>query len=132
MTTDAGSLEELARKVRIALETADLASYRDLLDPDVHWGPPGDTSPPCQNRDQVIAWYERGRQKGTRATVSELEVLGDQILLGLVVTGNEEAPARSGRAARWQVLSVRGGRIVDIVGFEQKIEAVAWARRAAS
>jgi len=131
MTKDAGSLEELARQVRIALETADLAAYRDLLDPDVHWGPPGDTSPPCQNRDQVITWYERARQSGTRATVSEVEVLEDQILVGLVVTENEEARARGGRAARWQLLTIRNGRVVDIVGFEQRVEAVAWARRSA-
>jgi hypothetical protein len=121
-------MEELARKVRIGLETGDLAAYRDLLDPDVHWGPPGVSSPPCQNRDQVIAWYERARQAGTRATVSEVEVLGDQILVGLVVTGNEQARDRGGQA-RWQLLTVKDARIIDIVGFEQRVEAVDWARR---
>jgi hypothetical protein len=130
MTEDARSMEELARKVRMGLETGDLAAYRDLLDPNVRWGPPGVRSPPCQNRDQVIAWYERARQTGTRATVSEVEVLDDQILVELVVTGNEQDQDRGGQA-RWQLLTIKDGRDIDIVGFEQRFEAVDWARRPA-
>jgi hypothetical protein len=49
-------MELLERKVRIALESADLAAFADLLHPDVQWGPPGDPAPPCRNRDQVLAW----------------------------------------------------------------------------
>ena len=130
MAETAGSLQELADQVRVALETDDLSSYRDLLDPNVHWGPPGDPSPPCQNRDQVLAWYERGRQSGTRASVTQVEVLGDRILVGLVVTGNEAARARGGRGRRWQLLTVHEHRIVDIVGFEQKRGAIVWASQA--
>jgi ketosteroid isomerase-like protein len=129
MTEHAGSSEEVARQVRIALESADLSSFAELLDPDVHWGPPGDASPPCRNREQVIAWYGRGRAAGTRASVTEVELLGDQILVGLTVTGNETARERGDGAERWQLLTVRDGRVTDIVAFEQRIEAVAWASR---
>lgn len=115
--------------MRIALESADLSFFAELLDPDVHWGPPGDASPPCRNREQVIAWYERGRAAGTRAHVSEVELLGNQILVGLVVTGNEVSRERGDGAERWQLLTVRDGRVTDIVAFERRTEAVAWASR---
>jgi hypothetical protein len=130
MTEDAGSIEELAQSVRIALESGDLTAYSDLLDPAVHWGPPGDTSPPCQNRDQVLAWYERGRKKGVRATVSELEVIGDRILVGLLLTAGGQA-AGGDRAGPWQLLAIKNGRIVDIIGFDERDEALEWGERSA-
>jgi hypothetical protein len=61
--------------------------------------------------------------------VTEVELLGDQILVGLTVTGNETARERGDGAERWQLLTVRDGRVTDIVAFEQRIEAVAWASR---
>lgn len=118
--------ERLAQQVRIALEAADLAAFSDLLDPDVSWGPPGDPSPSCQNRDQVLSWYRRGRQAGVRARVSEIAVLRDRILVGLMVTGSQAAEM-GGEAERWQVLTVRGGRVVGIVGFDDRSEAAAQA-----
>jgi ketosteroid isomerase-like protein len=125
MPEDPESVERVARQVRVALEAADLSAFSDLLDPNVRWGPPGDPSPPCQSREQVLAWYQRGKQSGVSARVTEVVVLGDQILVGLVVAGNEPARARGGQATRWQVLTVREGRVVDIVGFDQRSEAVA-------
>jgi hypothetical protein len=107
--------ERIAQQVRLALEAADLSAFSDLLDPDVHWGPPGCPSPPCQDRDQVLPWYRRGRQAGVRARVSEAVVLGDRILVGLRAAGNQAAE-RGGETERWQVLTVRGGREVDSSG----------------
>jgi ketosteroid isomerase-like protein len=121
------SLEGLARQVRIAYESGDVASFAELLDPNVRWGPPGDPAPPCQNREQVLAWYERGSQAGMTARVSEVSVLGDRILVGLMVADSKASKQRGGAAARWQLLTVREGRVVDIVGFEQKSEALDWA-----
>jgi ketosteroid isomerase-like protein len=125
MSPDA--MESVARQVRTALESADLSAFADLLDPDVRWGAPDAKVPSCRNRAQVLAWYEKGRQAGTRATVTEVTVLGDQLVVGLAVGGTQATPARSGVALRWQVLTVRGGRIVDIVGFDDRSEAVARA-----
>ncbi|MGA2527835.1 MAG: nuclear transport factor 2 family protein [Acidimicrobiales bacterium] len=121
-------LEELARKVKLALQAADLSLFAEFLDPHVHWGPPGDPSPPCQNRDQVIAWYERAKSSGMNAQVGAVTVVADRVLVELVVSGTDKARRRTGQA-RWQVLAVRDGRVVDIVGFDQKDEAVAWANR---
>ena len=59
-------------------------------------------------------------------------MLGDRILVGLRVTGLQAAgtrtPAdRGGEAQRWQVLTVRDGRVIDIVGFDTRREAMARA-----
>jgi ketosteroid isomerase-like protein len=122
----AESIEQIAEQVATALQMADLRTFADLLDPNVRWGPPGDPSPPCQSREQVIAWYHRGRESGASARVNEVTVVGDRILVGLVVTRTKNARERGGRATRWQVLTVRDGRIGEIVGFDQRDEATAW------
>lgn len=115
--------QQLAGRVAAVLEAADLAAFRDLLDPAVHWGPPGDPAPPCQNRDQVLSWWRRARDSGVRAHVAEALAFGDRILVGLKVTG----AADGGEHDRWQVLTVRDGRVADIVGFDDRAEAAAWA-----
>ena len=62
---------EIAELVRGALESAEFDAYRPLLDPNVHWGSPDDNAAGCRNRDEVLAWYRRGRAKGVRSRVSE-------------------------------------------------------------
>ena len=49
----------------------------------MQWGAPDDPSPPCRNRNQVLRWFERGRAAGRRATVAEVEVHGNALLVGL-------------------------------------------------
>jgi len=130
VTGQRDATQRLAGRVRQALEAADLTAYADLLDPAVRWGPPGDPSPPCQNRDQVLAWCRRGRGTGTRARVTETLVSGDRILVGLKVTGSQAAAA--GEKDRWQILTVRRGRITGITGFGDRDEAAACAGLAAT
>jgi ketosteroid isomerase-like protein len=122
--SDAG-LDDLAVRVRTALETADLTMFGELLDPDVSWGAPGARRPSCSNRDQVLAWYEKGREAGVRGRVTDVTVVGDHLLVSLLVGGTEAAEERGGEALRWQVLGVRDGRIVDIVGFDDRTDALA-------
>jgi len=129
VTEPRDAAQRLAGQVRQALEAADLAAYADLLDPAVRWGPPGDPAPPCQNRDQVLAWYRRGRDTGIRARVTETLVSGDRILVGLKVTDSQ--PAAAGETDRWQVLTVRDGRITSITGFDDRDEAAVHAGLAA-
>ena len=126
MPTDQQATEAIAQQVKLALEGADLSAFSDLLDPDVHWGAPDDPSPGCQNRDQVLAWYRRGRESGVRADVTEVFVRGDRILVGLKVAGRLAGPG-GGDVERWQVLTVRGGSVADIVGFDQRDDATAHA-----
>jgi hypothetical protein len=98
MATDLVQVEQLAGQVQAALQTADLTGYRELLDPNVTWGAPDDMNSGCRNRDQVLAWYRRGRAKGVRADVIETVVRNDKILVGLSVL--DEASSRSPRFSR--------------------------------
>ena len=80
----------IAGRVRAALDAADLDEMAALLSPDVHWGAPGDPAPPCRNRSQVLRWFERGRAAGRRATVAEVEVHGNALLVGLRLDTGEQ------------------------------------------
>jgi ketosteroid isomerase-like protein len=125
MTEQAEVMNRLAGQVRDALDAADLSAYEDLLDPDVRWGPPDDPAPPCQTRAQVLSWYQRGQDRGTRARVTQTLVSGDKILVGMTVT--RIPPGEVPETERWQVLAVRDGRICAITGFDSRGEAAAWA-----
>jgi RimJ/RimL family protein N-acetyltransferase/ketosteroid isomerase-like protein len=127
VSSQADLMDRIAGQVREALEAADLDGYADLLDDGARWGAPGDPVPPCRSRAQVLAWYRRGRDAGTRARVTETLVAGDKILVGLKVTGPADAPTEAGEADRWQVLTVRGGRVAEITGFSDRNDAAAWA-----
>lgn len=119
-------MEQVAREVRLAYELGDVELFGALLAPNVTWGPPGDP-PTCRSKSQVLTWYQNGANSGARAEVQEIEIVGDQLLMGLTVIGTSAATKRSGRASRWQVLTVKDAQIVDIVGFETKSDAAAWA-----
>jgi ketosteroid isomerase-like protein len=121
------SMDEVAVLVRQAMATEDLAAFTELLDPNVTWGAPGSHNPTCQSRDQVLTWYQRGRDAGVRGTVYDVEVLGERLLVTLTVKGTENAIERGGTALRYQVLTVQSGRIVEIVGFDDKAEALTYA-----
>jgi ketosteroid isomerase-like protein len=120
-----GEPPALAQRVRAALESGDLTAIGELLDPDVHWGAPDDDEYGCVNRRQVLQWYRRARDAGVRATVSEIVTRPGAILVGLIVSGNEAAERQGGAVPRWQVLSVAGGLITDIRGFDDREHAAA-------
>jgi ketosteroid isomerase-like protein len=128
-------MDEVAGLVRNALAAEDLSAFTELLDPGVTWGAPGARNPSCKNRDQVLAWYQRGRDAGVRGSVYDVEVLGDRLLVSMSVRGTEDARERGGAALRFQVLTVRSGKVVEIVGFDDKTEAlsyVSWPSRGLS
>jgi hypothetical protein len=109
------TVDEVASHVKEALESNELERFAELLSPDVHWGAPGDASPPCQNRKQVLKWYAQGREAGTRvASVTHVEVRGNAILVGMRLEGGEQ---------RWQVLRVGPDGVNDIRGFEDHAQA---------
>jgi hypothetical protein len=127
MPDDASAVREpaaLAEQVRFALESGDLDAIRDLLDPGARWGAPeGPGDADCRNREQVIAWWARARAAGARAVVTEVTVAAGALLVGLEVTGTPSAAEAGGVAGRWQVLTVRAGRIADIRGFDNRAAA---------
>jgi ketosteroid isomerase-like protein len=120
------SMDEMAALVRQAIAAEDFMRFSDLLDPDVTWGAPGARNPSCKNRNQVLAWYQRGRDAGVRGSVYDVDILGERLLVSMSVRGTENAQERGGAALRFQVLTVRDGRIVEIVGFDDKAEALSY------
>lgn len=121
-------MDELAEEVRKAMVAGDVSAFAALLDPDVTWGAPGARNPTCQNRRQVLRWYGRARESGVQGSLFDVEVTGDRLLVSLRVRGTDGARERGGTALRYQVLTVRDGRIVDIVGFDTKAGARAYAQ----
>lgn len=121
-------MDEVAEQVRKALAAQDLSAYSELLDPDVTWGGPGHRNPPCKSRAQVLSWYQQNQEAGVTGSVFDVEVLGDRLLVTMSVRGTKDACKRGGTALRFQVLTVRDGRIVDIVGFNDKADALAYAQ----
>ena len=118
----------LSERVRFALESGDLDAIRDLLDQGARWGAPeGPHEADCQNRDQVVAWWASARAAGARAVVTEVTAGAGTLLVGLEVTGTPAAGEGGGAAERWQVLTLRGDRIVDIRGFDDRAAAAARA-----
>jgi len=124
----AGEPARLTERVRLALESGDLDAIRDLLDPGARWGAPeGPYDADCQNRDQVVAWWASARAAGARAVVTEVTAGAGTLLVGLEVTGTPAAREEGGAVQRWQVLTLRGGRIADIRGFEDRAAAASRA-----
>jgi SnoaL-like domain len=104
----------IAERVRRAIDEADHDQMAALLSPDVQWGAPDDPTPPCRNRKQVLRWYAAGRAKGRRAVVTEIEVHGNCLLVGLRLDDGAE---------RWQVLRVGPDGVNDIRGYEDRPRA---------
>ena len=131
MPDDASARGEPARlteRVRLALESGDLDAIRDLLEPGVRWGAPGGPhNADCKNRNQVLAWWASARAAGARAVVMEVTAGAGTFLVGLEVTGTPAAREAGGVVERWQVLTLRGGRIADIRGFDDRAAAAGHA-----
>jgi ketosteroid isomerase-like protein len=118
----------LAEQVRAALESGDLGAISGLLDPGARWGAPeGPHEADCQNRDQVIAWWANARAAGARAAVTEVTAGAGTLLVGLKVTGTQAAREAGEAVERWQVLTLRDGRVTDIRGFDDRAAAAARA-----
>ena len=122
----ADTIDLVAEQVRTALAADDPTPFVELLDPDVTWGAPGDPNPPCRNRNQVMAWYQRGRQAGVRGSVLDVEVLGGRLLVSMTVRNAGNVGEGDEEELRFQVLTLRNGRIAEIVGFDDKSEALTY------
>ncbi len=123
-TGPGGGSPGLTERVRSALESGDLSDIGDLLDPDARWGAPnGPGTADCRSRDQIVAWWAAARAAGARAAVTEVTAGAGALLVGLAVTGIPAASEAGGTVERWQVLTVRNGRISDIRGFPSRPEA---------
>lgn len=95
------SLDELARRLRAAMDAADVEALGELLDPKVTWGPPDDEVSGCHNRGEDMAWWQRSAGQGMSARVTEVVISADKLLIGLKVAGTPGAADHGGEADRW-------------------------------
>jgi len=112
---DLGTLADRARR---ALSRADLDAMMELLAPDARWGAPeGPSDWDCKNREEVLSWWSGAQAAGVRARVTEMVPGDGTLLVGLEVTGLEDGTSAE---LRWQVWTIRGDRVVDIRGFDDR------------
>jgi hypothetical protein len=120
-------MELLAARVRYAMESIDLEEMGELLSPNARWGAPEQDVPTCRNAREILAWYDVARENGVRADITEVVVVGEGLVVGLKILATREGPSKSKNATRWQVLSVQGGLIAEIRGYESRGDAMAFA-----
>lgn len=120
-------MEMLATEIRRAMESADLDVMGELLTPDARWGAPEQDVPTCRNATQILSWYEMARDNGMRANVIETVIIANHVVVGFKVLATRDATPSAGDALRWQVLSVRDGRVAEIRGYETRREATEFA-----
>jgi len=125
------TMDVLATQVRHALESADLTVMGELLAPDARWGAPEQKVPTCRNSQQILQWYEAGKNMGVRADVTEMVIIDTNIVVGLQMHARPDA-SNAANDVRWQVLSVEDGRIAEIRGYETRHEATEFANTGVS
>ena len=74
-----------------------------------------------------MAWWASARAAGAGAVVTEVIAGARTLLVGLEVTGTPAAREAGGAVERRQVLTVRGHRVADIRGFDDRRAAAARA-----
>lgn len=121
------TVERLAELVTSAMASGSLDDIFALLAPDARWGAPEEPVPRCSNRDQIIDWYREARDAGASASVTETSVRGENIVVGLVLSGVGSGPVHRRRGELWQVLTVRDGRIVEIRDYDDRRDAEGFA-----
>jgi ketosteroid isomerase-like protein len=122
-------MESLAQRVRYAMEAIDLATMEELLAPDARWGAPEQDVPTCRDAKEILSWYELAQANGVSADVTEVVVVGENIVVGLKIHTNPKTKTKTKTNVntRWQVLSVRDGRIAEIRGYETRGDATSFA-----
>lgn len=115
-------IADTAARLREAVESGDLALLEPLLDARIRWGGEEDTEDTCHSPSDVLATYGRLRAAGVRATVTEVIVQDEAVVLALALSGlgdhNEAESAAS--SVRYQVFRVANGLVFDIRGYPDR------------
>jgi SnoaL-like domain len=122
------SLQALADTLEAAFDRRDAAVLASVLAADVRWGSEEETPETCHSDREVLAWYERLRAQGVEAQVEEVVVRERAVVLGLLVSQPGEAPERDPMRV-WQTFAVADGLVVEIRGYPERDEALAFADR---
>lgn len=115
------ALQPLADALQAAYEQGDSKRLAPLLAADVRWGED------CHSNRDVLVWHERLRVEGADAEVEEVLIRERAVVLGLRVS----VAARGANPSHvWQTFAVDDGLVVEIRGYPDRDEALAFADEA--
>jgi hypothetical protein len=114
-----GVMAEIAQHLQAACRDRDLELLGSLLYPQVRW------AGLCQNRAQVLDWYRGLVAQGTVATVENIEVDQDAVVLGLSVARQAEGARQAPPQRLYHVFFVEDDQIVEIRAYPDRTSALA-------
>jgi ankyrin repeat protein len=115
----AGIMAEIARHLETACRDSDLDLLGSLLHPQVRW------TGLCEGKAQVLDWYRARLTEGTTATVRNVEVSRDAVVMELAVAGRADGARPAPPQQVHQVFTVHGAQIVEISGYGDHASALA-------
>jgi hypothetical protein len=123
----AHSSQDVADRLTAALETGDADLMESLLDPAVRWGGEQETEETCHSRDDVLAWYRTLHGSRARVEVADVVVRDGSVVLSMAITGSEAGPRGQLPDLVHQVFHLEADLVIDIRGYPQREDALAWA-----
>jgi ketosteroid isomerase-like protein len=117
---------ELLRRAWAAFARGDLDAATDFLDPQVRWYGAGepDAEGSCHNRDDALAFIRRALAQGMTAEPLDFRDAGHRVV---VILQSHAPPERGEREPHGQVVTVRDGRVTEMVVYPTVAEALAAA-----
>jgi hypothetical protein len=112
-------MAEIAQHLEAAYRHRDLELLGSLLHPQVRW------TGLCQNRAQVLDWYRGLVAEGTVATVENVEVDRDAVVLGLSVARQAEGARQAPPQRLYHLFSVEDDQVVEIRAYPDRTSALA-------
>jgi ketosteroid isomerase-like protein len=116
---------ELLRDAWSAFERGDLDAAAAVLHPDVRWYGAGEEDGGCHDRDEALAFLRQTQADGVTAELLDAQVAGGRVLL----TVQNHTPPEWGEPEEphGELVTVRGGKVVEIVVYATVDEAAAAA-----
>ena len=118
--------QALAARLHAALDSGDLARWGALLDANVRWGGPEETSDTCHTRAEVLNRLAERVAAGLQTEVIEVVPGVESVLVSLRVSRPEADGSRQVRNV-YQVMRLRNGLIADIRAYPSREAAAAQA-----
>jgi ketosteroid isomerase-like protein len=119
----AGDLE-LLRRGWDAVARGDLEAVAEILHPDVRWYGAGEHDDPggCHNRGEALAFIRRALADGVTSELLDVRDAGGRVVAIL----QTHAPAEwcEGRGPHGEIVTIRDGRVVEMVVYPTVDEAL--------
>jgi len=118
---------ELLRRAWAAFARGDVKTAAEALDPQVRWYGSDAEAPDdgCHNREEALAFIRRALDDGVTAEAIDFRDAGDRVV---VVLQTHQPPGWGERPEpHGEVVTVRNGRVVEMVVHPNVVEALAAA-----